>query len=59
MGERSSSEETIATLRELDVRLPRGETAVQAARLIGGSEQTCYRWRKAYDGHKDAHSHII
>ena len=47
MGMRSSPEENIAKPREVEVRLARGETTGQAARSIGVSEQTCYRWRMA------------
>ena len=46
MGKRLKPEEIIAKLREVEVRLARGETAAQAARSIGVTEQTYYRWRK-------------
>jgi putative transposase len=50
MGERAKPEEVIAKLREVEVRLPRGEAAGQAVRAIGATEQTYYRWRKEYSG---------
>ncbi|MEL6245033.1 MAG: IS3 family transposase [Pseudomonadota bacterium] len=50
MGKRSTPEEIIAKLREVEVRLSRGETTGQAARAIGVTEQTYYRWRKEYGG---------
>lgn len=50
MGKRSTPEEIIAKLREVEVRMGRGETAAQAVRAIGVTEQTYYRWRKEYGG---------
>ncbi|MEM1152033.1 MAG: IS3 family transposase [Pseudomonadota bacterium] len=50
MGKRSRPEEIIAKLREVEVRLARGETTGQAVRSIGVTEQTYYRWRKEYGG---------
>ncbi len=50
MGKRSTPEEIIAKLREVEVRLARGETTGQAVRSIGVTEQTYYRWRKEYGG---------
>lgn len=50
MGKRLKPEEIIAKLREVEVRLARGETAAHAARSIGVTEQTYYRWRKEYGG---------
>jgi len=50
MGKRSKPEEIIAKLREVEVRMGRGETAAQAVRAIGVTEQTYYRWRKEYGG---------
>ena len=45
MGEIAKPEEIIAKLREVEVRLARGETAAAAAGAIGVTEQSCYRWR--------------
>jgi len=50
MAKRAKPEEIIAKLREVEVRLSRGETAGQAVRAIGVTEQTYYRWRKEYGG---------
>ena len=50
MGKRAKPEEIIAKLREVEVRLARGETAPAAARAVGVTEQTYYRWRKEYGG---------
>jgi len=50
MGKRAKPEEIIAKLREVEVRLARGETAASAARAVGVTEQTYYRWRKEYGG---------
>ena len=50
MGKRAKPEEIIAKLREVEVRLALGETAAAAARAVGVTEQTYYRWRKEYGG---------
>ena len=50
MGKRSTPEEIIAKLREVEVRLARAEATGQAVRSIGVTEQTYYRWRKEYGG---------
>lgn len=50
MGKRAKPEEIIAKLREVEVRLARGESAAAAARAVGVTEQTYYRWRKEYGG---------
>ena len=50
MAKRAKPEEIIAKLREVDVRLSRGETTGQAALAIGVTEQTYYRWRREYGG---------
>ena len=50
MGKRSTPEEIIAKLREVEVRLSRGETTGHAVRAIGVTEQTYYRWRREYGG---------
>ena len=50
MGKRAKPEEIIAKLREVEVRLARGETAAAAARAVGVTEQSYYRWRKEYGG---------
>ncbi|KDA00830.1 transposase IS3/IS911-family, orfA [Hyphomonas oceanitis SCH89] len=50
MGKRAKPEEIIAKLREVQVRLARGETTAAAARAVGVTEQTYYRWRREYGG---------
>jgi transposase-like protein len=50
MGKRAKPEEITAKLREVEVRLARGETAAAAARAVGVTEQSYYRWRKEYGG---------
>ena len=50
MGKRAKPEEIIAKLLEVEVRLARGETAAAAARAVGVTEQSYYRWRKEYGG---------
>ena len=50
MGKRAKPEEVIAKLREIEILLARGETAAAAARAVGVTEQSYYRWRKEYGG---------
>ncbi|MEH3123701.1 MAG: IS3 family transposase [Sphingomonas phyllosphaerae] len=50
--QRFTPEQIIAKLREVDVLVGRGLTAVEACRQIGIAEQTLYRWRKEYGGLK-------
>lgn len=50
--QRFTPEQIIAKLREVDVLVGRGSTAVEACRQIGIAEQTLYRWRKEYGGLK-------
>ena len=46
MGRRAKPEEVTAKLREIEIRLARGETAAAAAaRAVGVTEQSYYRWR--------------
>jgi transposase-like protein len=47
---RYSQEQIIRLLREAEVFIAEGMTAALAARKIGVSEQTYYRWRKEYGG---------
>jgi transposase-like protein len=47
---RYSVEEIIQKLREAEVLLSQGQTVQQVASTLEISEQTCYRWRKAYGG---------
>ena len=43
-------EQIIRLLRKAEVCIAEGMTAAEAARKIGVSEQTYYRWRKEYGG---------
>jgi putative transposase len=45
-------EQIIAKLREAEVLLSQGSTAVEVARKLGITEQTYYRWRREYGGMK-------
>lgn len=49
---RHTPEEIIGKLREIEVRLGRGETTPHAVRATGITEQTYYRWRREYGGLK-------
>ncbi len=43
-------EKIIRLLREAEVLISQGKTTREAARQIGVTEQTYYRWRKEYGG---------
>jgi len=45
-----SAEQIIARLRQIEVAIAQGKTAAMASREAGISEQSYYRWRKAYGG---------
>ena len=47
---RTTPEEIIHKLREAEVLLSQGRTVKEAARTLGITEQTYYRWRKSYGG---------
>jgi transposase-like protein len=49
---RYTTEQIIGMLREAEVRLGRGETIGGICRAFGISEQSYYRWRRAYGGLK-------
>jgi len=49
---RYNAEEIIHKLREADVLLGQGRTVAQACKQLGVTDQTYYRWRKAYGGMK-------
>ncbi len=49
---RYNAEEIIQKLRGADVLLSQGKTVSQACKQLGVSDQTYYRWRKAYGGMK-------
>ena len=43
-------EQIISKLREVEVALAQGSTVALAARSIGVTDQTYYRWRREYGG---------
>ena len=47
---RYTPEQIINSLREAEVIMSQGSTATEAARHLGITEQTYYRWRKEYGG---------
>ena len=49
---RHTSEQIIGKLREAEVELAKGTAVAQACKKVGVTEQTYYRWRKAYGGLK-------
>jgi transposase-like protein len=49
---RHTPEEIIGKLRAVEVELAKGQSAQQACRKIGVTEQTYYRWRKEYGGRR-------
>lgn len=49
---RYTTEEVIHKLREADVLIGQGQTVAQAAKQIGVTEQTYFRWRKSHGGLK-------
>ena len=51
MGQkRHTPEQIIRKLRQAEVELAKGQTAVEVARKLGITEQTYYRWRKEFGG---------
>jgi putative transposase len=49
---RHSAEEIIGKLREAEVLMARGRSVADAAKAIGVTEQSYYRWRREYGGLK-------
>lgn len=49
---RHTPEEIIGKLREAEVLIAQGRSVAEAARAIGVTEQSYYRWRKEYGGLK-------
>ena len=47
---RYTAEQIIGHLRQAEILISEGKTIIEAARHLGVSEQTCYRWRKEYGG---------
>jgi putative transposase len=51
MGKKNySAEQIINHLRQAEILIAEGKTIREAARQIGVTEQTYYRWRKEYGG---------
>lgn len=49
-GKRYKTEEIIKILREVEISTAKGQSAEQAIRSCGISEQSYHRWRKEYGG---------
>jgi putative transposase len=49
---RYKSEQILNLLRQIEVAIANGKTTPQAAREVGITEQTYYRWRKEFGGLK-------
>lgn len=47
---RYAAEQIIVHLREAEILCGQGKTIAEAARQLGVTEQTYYRWRKQYGG---------
>ena len=45
-------ERIIAKLREAEILVAQGKTVAQAAKQVGATENTYYRWRREYGGMK-------
>jgi putative transposase len=51
-GKRSTPEQIIAKLRQVEVLTAQGKLVAEAVRAIGVTEPTYYRWRSEYGGLK-------
>jgi putative transposase len=51
-GKRSTPEQIIAKLRQVEVLTGQGKPVAEAVRAIGVTEPTYYRWRAEYGGLK-------
>jgi len=49
-AKRHTAEEIIGKLREAEVLLAQGRSVAEAAKAIGVTEQSYYRWRREYGG---------
>jgi transposase-like protein len=56
---RYSAEQIINHLRQAEILLAQGKTVGNAARELGISEQTYYRWRKEYGGMDIGQAHRL
>jgi putative transposase len=50
--QRYKPEQIVNLLRKIEVELANGKTTPQAAREVGITEQTYYRWRREFGGLK-------
>ena len=51
-NQRYKPEQIVNLLRKMEVEIANGKTTAQAAREVGITEQTYYRWRKEFGGLK-------
>ena len=49
---RHTPEQIIAKLRQAEIEISKGKSVAEAAKVIGVTDQTYYRWRKEYGGLK-------
>jgi putative transposase len=49
-AKKHTAEEIISKLRTAELEIAKGRTTAEAAKKIGVTEQTYYRWRKEYGG---------
>ncbi len=49
-GKKHTAEQIIGKLREAELSISKGRTSEQAAKAIGVSKYTYFRWRKEYGG---------
>ena len=56
---RFTAEQIINHLREAEILISQGKSIREAARQIGVSEQTYYRWRKEYGGMDVSQAHYL
>ena len=49
-GKKVTAEQIIGMRREAEVHLAEGKTVAEAARKLGVTEQTYYRWKREYGG---------
>ena len=51
-GQRPSAEQVVLTLRQIEVQTAQGKSIAVACNEAGICEQSYYRWRKEYGGHR-------
>jgi putative transposase len=49
-GKKHTAEQIIGKLREAEIAISKGGTTKEAAKAIGVTDQTFFRWRKEYRG---------